>query len=69
MAGRKEKTFPLAVVAGLLLVLGLFACENDGNFLWFVPGIVAYIVNLIYYLKKPARIVWEEDGEEKENKP
>lgn len=66
MAGRKEKTFLLTVVAGLLLVLGLFAYENDGNFLWFVPGIVAYIVNLIYYLKKPARIVWEEEGEEEE---
>lgn len=66
MVGRMGRTLLLATLAGLLLVLGLFAYENDGNPLWFVPGIVAYIVNVIYYLRKPVRIVWEETGEEEE---
>jgi len=55
----------LTIASGLLLVLGFIAYENDGNLLWFIPGIVVYIVNVLYWARKPPRIVYDYEKEEK----
>jgi len=60
MSERKYRCLFLALFSGMLLVIGMFAYENTGNFPWLIPGIIAYIVDIVYYMRKPARIVWDE---------
>lgn len=61
MSERKRKILGLTVTASILLLLGYLAYMNDGNFLWFIPGIVVYIVNVIYIGKKPPKIVYDDE--------
>lgn len=68
MSERKYKVFFLTILSGILLTVGVFLYVNTGNFLWLIPGIIAYIVNVVYYSKKPARIVWNKEENSHEQK-
>jgi len=59
MNERKKNMLVLTMTASALLVLGFFAYTNDGNLLWFLPGIVVYLVNVWYWAKKPPKIVFD----------